>query len=210
MILLATLDARENPFFPSEGEKDLPYTTNISTTLPPLKQASVMLPSHARVIKKVTIEYESLDAAVEKKEMELNHTIDWHLPIFVSQSYTAETQLPNEEKKIVKEIILEEKSSYKQIAELKHSNFFISGKNLKIITQDKLIRNFLMGQPHRIVMDFSRETSFKSFIKEIEKSVFTKIRVGNHDGYYRVVIELDGFYKYKLTKQSDGCLVTLL
>ena len=43
----------------------------------------------------------------------------------------------------------------------------------------------------------------------MKNSVFTKIRVGNHDGYYRVVVELDGYYRYKLAKQADGCLVTL-
>ncbi len=51
--------------------------------------------------------------------------------------------------------------------------------------------------------------SIKSYIKNIPKSIFTKVRVGNHNGYYRVVVELDGYYRYKLKKQSDGCLITL-
>jgi hypothetical protein len=206
---MLSLEARENPFFPSEGEKDLPYSTNLDQKIDRLKQASIVLPSHARVIKRVTIEYENLDATQESKSIELNHTIDWHLPIFISQSYIENDQNERVEKKIVKEVVSKEKNSYRNIAAIEHGKFFISGKTMKIITADKLIRNFLMAQPHRIVMDFAKETSLSTYIKNIDNSVFTKIRIGNHDGYYRVVIELDGFYKYNLTKQADGCLVTL-
>ena len=55
LVLMISLEARENPFFPSQGEKDLPYTSNLSEKLPQLKRASISLPSEARVIKKVTI-----------------------------------------------------------------------------------------------------------------------------------------------------------
>mgnify|MGYP002640984367 CR=1 FL=1 len=204
-----TLEARENPFFPSAGEKDLPFTSNESTKLPQLKRASIKLPSHARVIKKVSIEYESLDASVENKSIELNHSIDWHLPVFISQSYTDENA--NEETKVTT-IIKETKKAvrkYKKVGTIKHANFFISNKSLKIITKDNLLRNFLLGQPHRIVMDFKKDSNLKTYVKQLENSVFTKIRVGNHKGYYRVVVELDGYYRYKLKKQPDGCLITL-
>ena len=207
LSLFVSLQARENPFFPSEGEKDLPFTSNESTKIPKLKKASITLPSHARVIKKVTIEYENLDASVEKRSIDLNNAVDWHLPIFISQNYAEQTvqkALDTSIKKVIKK-----KNVYKSVGKIKHSAFFVSDKNLKIVTDDKLIRNFLLGQPHRIVMDFSRESSLKTYIKDIEKSVFTKIRIGNHDGYYRVVIELDGYYRYKLKKQPDGCLITL-
>ena len=202
------IEARENPFFPSKGEQDLPYTSNQDRKLSPLKKASISLPSNARVIKKVIVEYENLDASSAKKEIELNHSIDWHLPIFISQNYIDELQAHTSEAKIQKKST-KVKNSYKKVAEVKHATFFISNNNLKIITGDKLIRNFLLGQPHRIVMDFKRDSSLKTYIKNVDKDPFTKIRVGNHDGYYRVVVELDGYYRYKLKKQADGCLVTL-
>lgn len=205
--LLLSLEARENPFFPSAGEKDLPLTSNQTTTLPKLERASLTLPSHARVIKKVTVEYENLDASLETKVIELNHSVDWHLPVFVSQNYSpAVAQTAPVEKKIsVKKTV----QKYEKIASIKDASFFVSGNKLKIISGDKLIRDFLLGQPHRVVLDFKKETSLKTYVKGIEKSVFTKIRIGNHDGYYRVVIELDGYYRYKLKKQADGCLITL-
>jgi hypothetical protein len=206
--MAVSLEARENPFFPSKGEQDLPYTSNVIRDVSPLKSASVTLPSTARVVKKVTVTYENLDASLETKDIELNHSIDWHLPIFISQSYKQEIKIdPKSQEKIVKK--KKEKTVYKKVASVEHAKFFASGKSLKIITADKLLRNFLLGQPHRIVMDFQKESSLKSYVKNIEDSPFMKIRVGNHSGYYRVVIELDGYYRYSLKKQADGCLITL-
>lgn len=212
-VLLATFflvintQARENPFFPSEGEEDLPYTSNESVAAPKLNRASISLPSTARVIKKVTIEYENLDASYESKSIDLENTIDWHLPIFISQSYTnANTQhVKSRNLKSTKK----PKSSYKNIAGMKHVKFSVAENSLKVSTSDKLMRHFLLPQPHRIVMDFKRESTTKSYSKKIPNSLFTKIRIGNHKGYYRVVVELDGYYRYNLKKSSKGLFLTL-
>ena len=69
-----------------------------------------------------------------------------------------------------------------------------------------MLRNFLLVQPHRIVMDFDRDASIKSYIKDDINGIFTKIRVGNHSGYYRVVVELDGYYRYKMNA-SNGTYI---
>ena len=206
LLLFINIQARENPFFPSEGEKDIPYTSNEEKIVPKLKRATISLPSHARVIKKVTIEYENLDASVETKSIELENTVDWHLPVFISQSYTEQ---PTEELPVQKQSVKKAALEYKNIAEIEYAKFLVSDSSLKIITEDKLLRNFLLVQPHRIVIDFKRDSSMKSYLKKVEDSVFTKVRIGNHDGYYRVVIELDGYYRYKLTKFAKGYLITL-
>ena len=204
LFIFISIQARENPFFPSKGEKDIPYTSNENKEIPKLKRATISLPPQARVIKKVTIEYENLDASLESKTIELDNSVDWHLPVFISQSYTQQVKQKHlaEEKKI-------KVPTYKKIAEIKYAKFYILDKSLKIITKDKHLRNFLLVQPHRIVIDFQRDSSMESYLKYIKNSVYTKIRIGNHAGYYRVVIELDGYYRYKLKKQSDGCLITL-
>lgn len=206
LLLLTSLTARENPFFPSSGEKDIPLTSNIDSKLTPLKRATLTLPSTARVIEGVTVSYKSLDGSRHTQSIELDNTIDWHLPIFVSQSYLNEEQKTiTPKKKIIKtKVTPKKKSSYKKIAGIKLISFYSKDKKLKVITQDKIIRNFLLVKPHRIVCDFKRDTNIKSYVKNITKnSLFTKIRVGNHDGYYRVVIELDGHYRYT-TKDADN------
>ena len=212
LLLLTSLNARENPFFPSSGEKDITLTSNIDTKLTPLKRAAVTLPSTARVIEGVTINYKSLDGSRHTQSIELDNTIDWHLPIFVSQSYLNEEQkstLPKH--KITKSKVTSKKeSSYKKIAGIKLISFYSKDKKLKVITQDPIIRNFLLVKPHRIVCDFKRDTNIKSYVKDIaQNSLFTKIRVGNHDGYYRVVIELDGHYRYATKDLDNGYLFEL-
>jgi len=201
LFLLLNISARENPFFPTEGEVDIPITSNSDTSRPPLKRATITLPPEARVIKNVTISYKNLDGSIEKRAIELDHSIDWHLPIFISQSYTPiVNKTKNSTTKSSKK-----SEDFKKIASFKYAKFYTFGKNLKIITEDKMIRNFLLVQPHRIVMDFKKDVSLKSYIKNID-GIFTKIRVGNHNGYYRVVVELDGYYRYKM-KHINGAYI---
>jgi len=207
-LLLTSLNARENPFFPSSGEKDIPITSNINAKLPPLKRATITLPSTARVIEGVTVSYKSLDGSRHSESIELDNSIDWHLPIFISQSYGGIEQKREATEKIKK--VLKEKSSYKKIASIKLISFYAKDRSLKVFTKDKMIRNFLLVKPHRIVCDFKRDTNIKSFIKDTSKnSLFTKIRIGNHDGYYRVVIELDGYYRYRVKEIKDGYIFQL-
>lgn len=201
-LLLASLNARENPFFPSVGEKDILVTSNIDRTKSPLKRATITLPAQARILQKVTIEFKNLDGSLESKSIELDNSVDWHLPIFVTQSYsTTDTTVSIPEKK--------QKTKYKSIASIKDLKLYSSGKKLKLVTTDKIKRDFLLVNPHRIVIDFEKDTDIKSYIKKVTKNIFTGVRIGNHKGYYRVVIELDGYYRYKIEKLSDGYLIEL-
>ncbi len=208
-LLIISIQARENPFFAAPGEEDLPYTSNEQESLKKLQRASITLPSTARNIKKVTIEYENLDASIKTISIDLDNTVDWHLPIFISQSYADQEVKEKSIKPKIEAKKHKEIKAFSLVGKIKYAEFLTSKNSLKIITKDKLIRNFLLAQPHRIVLDFEKDVSLKAYIKQIPVSVFTKIRVGNHKGYYRVVIELDGYYRYKLQKQSNGCLITL-
>jgi hypothetical protein len=210
-LLLSTLGARENPFFPSDGEKEIPYTANENKALPNLKRATITLPSKARILESVTVKYKNLDGSIESKTLDVENTIDWHLPLFISQSYYAEN-----EKTLIKDKETAKKpkeskkgEAYEKVASIQFADFYTSGKSFKITTKDKLIRNFLLAQPHRIVLDFQRDATIKAYTKVNPNNIFSKIRVGNHSGYYRVVIELDGYYRYTLEELSEGCLIKL-
>ena len=203
-FILVTLHSRENPFFPSVGEVDIPQTSNKVKLSPLFKRSSITLPSSAREILKVTVEYKKLDGAIESKSIKLKNSIDWHLPIFFSQNYSQDKTTPTKQ---VKNKITDIK--YKKIASIKYATFLVSGKSMKIITSDKIIRNFLLVEPHRIVLDFKRDTTMKSYKKKIPNAIFNEVRVGNHSGYYRAVIKLDGLYRYKMSKVSDGYVFKL-
>ena len=204
-LLLCSLNARENPFFPSVGEKDIPLTSTEDRTKSPLKRATITLPTQARILQKVTIEFKNLDGSLEGKSIKLDNSIDWHLPIFISQSYSTSLSSAPMPKKKIKEI----KTKYTNIASIKHLKLYSSAKKLKLITDDKIIRDFLLVNPHRIVIDFKKDTNIKSYIKKSPKNIFKEVRIGNHKGYYRAVIELDGLYRYDKKKISNGYLLEL-
>ena len=200
LVMLVSLSARENPFFPSSGEADITYTSNQGTKVAALKRATLTLPSSARIIESVTIKYKNLDGSVEEKTETLGNSVDWHLPIFISQNYGGTSSKP---KKIKKE-------QYIKIAGLKFISLYESKKTLKVVTKDKMIRNFLLTKPHRIVCDFKRDINIRSYEKNIKNSIVTKIKLGNHNGYYRVVIELDGYYRYTVQDTSKAYIFNFL
>ncbi|MDQ1244134.1 MAG: hypothetical protein QG565_474 [Campylobacterota bacterium] len=222
ILLLSVLNARENPFFPSTGEKDIPVTTNEESPQTPLKRAAITLPTQARVLQKVTIEFKNLDGSVENKSVELDNSVDWHLPIFISQSYSENPSAPKMETAAVPEVKQknvdtspQKKSTPPKDAEYENmvSTPFLkissSAKSLRLTTNDEAIRNFLVVNPHRIVIDFKKDTDMKSYIKKVDGNIFKEVRIGNHDGYYRVVVELDGHYRYDFKKVADGYMIEL-
>jgi len=198
IFFILNLNARENPFFPSFGEKDILYTSNQKNKKSKLKQVSIKLPSYARIIKKITIEYKNLDASVETQSIKLDNNIDWHLPIFISQQYTHKLNKNHLQKNI-----------FQKITSIKYAKFYIYKNNFKIKTKDKILRNFLLVSPHRIVIDIAKNTSLKSFRKKIAKKGFKEIKIGNHNHFYRIVIVLDGIYTYNFKKTFDGYIFTI-
>jgi len=200
LLILISLNARENPFFPSSGEADITYTSNQETKVEPLKRATITLPSSARIIESVTVKYKNLDGSLEQKSIVLGNSVDWHLPLFISQNYGG----INSEPKTI------ERVKYKKVAGLKFISLYESKNRLKIVTKDKMIRNFLLTKPHRIVCDFKRDINIRSYEKNIKNSIVTRVKLGNHKGYYRIVIELDGYYRYKVQKDTKGYLFNFL
>ena len=77
---------------------------------------------------------------------------------------------------------------------------------IHIVPTSKKIRDFILLKPYKIVIDFKRDASFYTKSVDIKKAPFEKITLGNHNGYYRAVLLLDGSYKYKLTKTLKGYL----
>ncbi|MBN2782941.1 MAG: AMIN domain-containing protein [Campylobacterales bacterium] len=229
-LLVSLLESRENPFFPKDGMEDIPYSSNLNSISPPLKRATIKLPSQAREIQKVTLTYKNLDGSVEEQSIELSNSIDWHLPIFISQSYeNSSANIVNikndvqevkvaEDKKvdISKKNVINEKHSnkdnFKLLADKQYIKFSEDTKTLKIETKNELMRDFLLVKPHRIVLDFKKihDSFLQHFSKDNPNSVFKNITIGNHKGYYRVVIELDGFYRYKYEQTSDGFIFKLI
>lgn len=197
--LLALLQGRENPFFPAEGIKDMPVTASETERFEPLKRAAITLPDSARVLKKVTVSYQNLDGSIGEREILLDNAVDWHVPIFITQSYSA---TENAEKSAP--AAAAPRDAFKKVASFEEVSFYQSDRSLKVVTSDPLLRHFILVDPHRVVLDFKRDADFRSKFQAITGGKpFKSVRLGNHKGYYRAVIELDGRYECSVDK-SDG------
>jgi len=199
IMLISFLSARENPFFAAKGEKDMDFTSNQKENILPLKQVSMTLPDQARVIKAITVKYQNLDGSFGTKTIQLQNKIDWHLPLFISQNYDSDETTQAKIKKPI----------FQKITTMKYATFFIANKTLKVKTKNKLLRNFLLVHPHRIILDFSKKSDVKNKTQIVKNSVFQKIQIGNHTNYFRAVITLDGYYKYHLEKKDDAIIIKL-
>ncbi len=206
LLLSFSLFARENPFFPVNSDLDIPLTLEQNKKAPMLKRAALSLPSTAREIESVIVRYKNLDGSIQEKRVELKNSVDWHLPIFISQNY----ELGQTQQKTSKHETKVKAQKFQKFTSLPFISFYTKEMLMKIETNDKLLRSFLLVKPHRIVCDFKRETDLRSFEKKAATAnVFKKITIGTHKGYYRVVIELDGFYKYTIKQDAGGYLVSL-
>ncbi len=190
-IMIIPLFGRDNPFFPSDPTQQQTPTTNRVENLKPFTTQTLSLPNSARAIKKISITYQNLDGSISSEALDLNNAIDWHEPFFLSQK--------SQKKKDVQETAPKSK-----VINAKFIQFEPINRSIKIETEDKMLRNFMLTSPHRIVLDFARDTSFRPKYFDLQVIPFKQIRMGNHDKYYRVVIELDGVYNYKLQTSKDA------
>lgn len=203
LIVSLLLSARDNPFVPSNTQNLPQITSNTNEQKKPLTSAEITLPNEARVLQKVTLEYQNLDGSIATKNIDIDKAIDWHQSIILQQAKQKSTKIDENGTK----------NSQVQI-----SSFIEAGKNLPkfkieqkkiyIYTNDKPLRDFLLTSPQRVVIDFDcqNEVAYKHLNIG---GIVNSIKIGNHDKYYRVVIELDGKYKYSLTKNQDYYLITL-
>jgi len=196
LLLLQMAVARENPFKPLVGETALPVTSNKSVTTPSLKRVVVSLPSEARVLKSLTIRYQTLDGAIHTKTVSVDQAVDWHHPLIVSQSQTPSAGHAHGH-------------AMMPFAPFSFVSVRFGRRSFHIVTHDEKIRTFHMSNPFKIVFDFRRNVSFSTLKKALSKAPFQKVEIGNHDGYYRIVVTFDAPYRYTITPTDDGYLVTL-
>ena len=64
----------------------------------------------------------------------------------------------------------------------------------------------MLIKPFRYVIDFQANKNFLTFKKQTN-SFIKKIVLGNHNGFYRVVLYLDGTYKASIKKTDEGYLI---
>ncbi len=183
LLLPLILYARINPFKPV-------ITPQNTIVVKPeyFTEKKIYPPKDARILKKIIFVYQTLSGDEKKQIINIDKNVDFHSPIIISH-----------------------KPLKFSLKELDFPNFkiFIKNKKFLIQTKDKLIREFFLADPFRLVMDFKRNTNFLTIKKTIKNSYIKKIVVGSHSGFYRIVIYFDAKYSYKIKKISDGVIVEL-
>lgn len=196
LFLTISIFARTNPFVPTQSTERV--TSNKEDETEFFSKEQIFLPSTSRVIKKIIIVHQNMDGSIEEVIKDVDKRVDWHEPIEIFQKESDEAK---------------RKYSYKfkkiSIKDIDFINFELSKKALLINTQDEITRQFTLTDPYRIVIDFKKDIRFFKKSLELKDSFFTKIAIGNHDKYYRVIIHLDSFYDYKIEKKEKGYLIEL-
>ena len=175
--------ARINPFKPVIN----PQNTIIVKPKYFTKQ-KIYPPKDARILKKIVFEYQTLSGDIKKQMVKINKNIDFHSPILISH--------------LLRKFPLKE-------FDFPNFKLFVKNKKLFIQTKDKLLRNFFLADPFRLVLDFKRNTNFLTITKTVKNSYIKKIAVGSHSGFYRIVIYFDAKYSYKTKKSPEGVIIEL-
>lgn len=198
-LILSVVVARDNPFEAIKSSDTIGEATYKKDTRKNFINAKLKLPSTARILKSVEFKYQNLDGSIESKKVNIDKKIDWHNEFVIGKLGSKQNRQISKKVKSKYKIVTKVKTlNFKKIV-----NFKIDGNSIFVKTEDKKIRDFLVTNPHKIVVDFKSKDAFNTKIYNLNMKYFKKIIIGNHEGYYRVVIELDGKYLYNKKETNN-------
>lgn len=199
-FLAAALWGRENPFMPTGNTEEV--TKNVPERPGYFTGETLYLPSSARILKEIKLVYQNVDGSVAEEVKQVDKKVDWHHPVTIDHMEAPE----DGEHELDKAGPVFKSYRFPEVGFLEVK---LSEKLLKVECADTLMHHFLLTKPYRIVMDFQRETNYRQREVAFASSYFLKGVFGSHDGYYRLVLYLDSYYKYQVIKEGDGYLVGL-
>ncbi len=189
-VLLGALMAREDPFEPAN--KGMHGSANMleDVVADYFKTLKITLPTTARVLTKITLTYQDVDASVHTKEIDIGRRIDWHYPLKLTQE---------------KAFLQPEESTYN----IANFEFWIRENKLYLRTTSKIQRSFILLDPYRIVIDIDRKEPTLHEILKVNQKHVNQVTLSTHDRFYRFAIELDGRYSYQIAQKDNYLVVTL-
>lgn len=191
IALISSLLGRDNPFFSTEENNQLPISNNKAIHKPPMNTVAYHFPDHARVLKEVTFTFQNIDGSIETRRLEIDQGIDWHIPLTLSHVQHAKPAT--------------ETSSAN--ANFDFIRFATNQNRLVITTNDPLVRYFAQTDPNALVVDFQHKTPFISQSQILSAHPFSKVRVSNHGKFARATITLDGKYNCTITPSGNETII---
>lgn len=222
--------ARENPFSVAMDPLSVGKTTQIKEERLDFNGTKFILPSSARILKSASITFQNIDGSISEDIIAIDQNVDWHYPLILSskmpepikpQENLQNALKKNEIKKAetpVVQLPLTQKESPKEkeilassrFALTENIGFAIESKAIIIYTKDIKVRDFLISNPYKVVVDFKKEKdTFATKTMEFSKPPFVSATLGDHDGFYRIAIVLDGHYRYDIAMVEGGYKIVL-
>lgn len=218
-------EARENPFETTMSPTVVGKTTQIPETRENFVNTTLKLPSSARILKSATVTFQNLDGSISEEIVAIDQNVDWHYPLLLS-TQTLENNVtsksvavppaPVSEMKKNIEVKKEQPTINLKQTENTHSYQFTdtisllpNGNEISIFTKESKIRDFLIADPYKVVVDFKKESSFGTKTLTLSTPPFVSATLGNHEGFYRIAILLDGHYRYDILPFNGGYIIKL-
>ena len=221
--------ARENPFAVAMDPSQVGKTTHIKEERVEFNSTKITLPSSARILKSASVVFQNIDGSISEEIVGIEQDIDWHHPLILStqkpstnKEVTLTPSVPTPPNKLTpqatKKAEIKKEDAQADVAVKSFSRVVLSEgieleiehNSMTIYTKDKKVRDFIVSNPYKIVVDFSKEkSSFVTKLAEFSKAPFVSAALGNHDGLYRVAITLDGHYRYDIKSVDGGYFISL-
>lgn len=178
-----------DPFTPIITPKESGQITN-APQLDLFTKTELILPSTARKIKKIILEYQNLNGSITSLEQNLEGDIDWHFPLILSQE--VQPKVPN---------VLDKQNFV--LGNL--FDFEITKQKIRLKAPLRLLRDFTLASPTRLILDFKvpNKTSLQE-IFDTQIPTIPKVSLSTHLDFYRITFTLDGQYKYTITQKPTG------
>lgn len=232
LSLAVILEARENPFETNMSPQEVGRTTQVKEERTDFTNAAITLPSSARILKSASVTFQNLDGSISEEVIAIEKNIDWHAPLVLSSgkidaNASTPIALPvatADTKKIVEKKVVPTSKEEKALNQISsHTNtegstfkladdlsFFINHTEITVFTKDSKVRDFLIADPYKIVIDFKKiNSSYMTKTLEFQKAPFVSATLGDHDGFYRIAILLDGQYRYDIQAFNGGYIIKL-
>jgi hypothetical protein len=92
LCFVLSINARENPFETVVSPLVAGKTTQIKESRRDFESATVQLPSSARILKNISVEFQNLDGSIGEEMVAIEQNIDWHQPLILSAFKKNETK----------------------------------------------------------------------------------------------------------------------
>ncbi len=219
--------ARENPFSIALDPMDTGRTTHVKDTRVDFNGTQFTFPSSARILKSVSIVFQNLDGSISEEILAVDQTIDWHNPLLI---YAKKPEIPTKSETLPESLAKEPEAKKSetiptismpkviaQVEEKPESKMLGEGVGVEVVdnrimiyTKDVKVRDFLINKPFKVVVDFqSSKEAFSTKSVDFSKPPFVSATLGNHEGFYRMAIVLDGHYRYDIARVDGGYSITL-